>query len=109
VFKNEAQENIWILRLCYGAVTGLFGPKKKVVAGDWRRLHNEELHNLYALANIVRVIKSRRLRLTGHVERNGDMISAYNISVRRPEGKRPFVRPTHRWEDDIRKDLKEIW
>jgi hypothetical protein len=63
----------------------IFGPKREEVVGGWRRLHNEELHNLYASPNIVRVIKTRRMRSAGHVERMGDMRNAYDILVGKHE------------------------
>jgi hypothetical protein len=63
------------------------------VAGGWRRLRNEELHNLYTSPNIVTVIKSRRVRLAGYVVRFGKMRNAYNILVEKPEGKRQLGRP----------------
>jgi hypothetical protein len=84
----------------------IFGSKRVEVAGCWRRLHNEELHNLYASKIIIRVIKSRRMSWTGHVARIVE-INAYSISVAYPEGRRPFGRPRHRWEDNIRMDLME--
>jgi hypothetical protein len=67
----------------------IFGPKRDEVTGDWRKLHNEELHSLYSLPNIIRMIKSRRMRWTGHVARMGDKRTAYRILVGKPEGKRP--------------------
>jgi hypothetical protein len=66
--------------------------------GGWRRLHNEELHNLYVSQNIIRVTKSRRMRWVGHVEYMGEMRNPYKILVRKPEGRRPLRRPRHRWE-----------
>jgi hypothetical protein len=71
-------------------------------------LHNDELHSLYSSSNIVRVIKSRRMRWAGHVERMGDGKGVYRVLVGRPEGKRPLGRPRRRWEDDIKMDLGEI-
>jgi hypothetical protein len=76
--------------------------------GSWRKFHNDELHNLYSSPNIVRVIKSRRMRWAGHVARMGEGRGAYRVLVRRPEGKRPLGRPRHRWEDNIKMDLREI-
>jgi hypothetical protein len=65
----------------------IHGPKREEVAGGWRRVHYEELHNLYASLSIIRVMKSTRMRLAGHVERMGEMRNAYNILVVKPEGK----------------------
>jgi len=78
------------------------------MAGGWRRLHNKELHTLYASPNIIRLIKSRRMRGVGHVAGMGEMRNAYIILVGKPEGKRLLGRPTHRWEDNIRMDPREI-
>jgi hypothetical protein len=74
----------------------IFGPKRDEVTGEWRRLHNEELNNLYSSPNIVRVIKSRRMRWAGHVARMGEGRGAYRILVGRPEGRRPLGRTRHR-------------
>jgi hypothetical protein len=78
------------------------------VTGDWRKLHNEELHNLYSSSNIIKIIKSRRLRWAGHVARMGEMRNAYRMSVGKPERKRPLGRPRRRWVDNIKIDLREI-
>jgi hypothetical protein len=75
--------------------------------GGWRRLHNEELHNLYASPNVIRVIMSRRMSWAGHVARMEEMGNVYNMLVRKSEGKRPFGRPWFRWEDNIGMDLCE--
>jgi hypothetical protein len=75
----------------------IFRPKRKEVAGGWRRLHDEELHNLYASLNIIRVIKSRRTRWAGHVTRMGTIRNVYNILIGKLEGKRPLGRPRRRW------------
>ena len=82
----------------------LFGPKRDEVTGDWRKLHNEELNNLYCPSNIVRVLKSRRKR----VARMGEGRGVYRILVGKPEGKRPLGRPRRRWEDNIKMDLQEV-
>jgi hypothetical protein len=78
--------------------------------GGWRRLHNEELHNLYASPNIIRAIKSRRMRWARHVAHVGKMrnTSTYNVLVGKPEGKIPRGRPKRRREDNIRMELKEV-
>jgi hypothetical protein len=70
--------------------------------------HNEELHNLYSLPSIIRIIKPRRNRRGGHVARMGDKRNAYRILVEKPGGKRPLGRPRHRWVDIIKMDLREI-
>jgi hypothetical protein len=86
----------------------IFGPKRDEVTGEWRKLHNEELNGLYTLPNIVRVIKSRRMRWVGHVARMGEGRVVYRFFVGKPEGKRPLGRPRHRWEDNIRMDLQDV-
>jgi hypothetical protein len=78
------------------------------MAGGWRRLHNEELHNLYASPNIIGVIKSKMMRWAGHVEHTEGIRNAYNILIGKPEGKRPLGRIRHRWKDNIRMNLREI-
>jgi hypothetical protein len=86
----------------------IFGPKRDEVIGGWRKLHNEELHNLYGSPSIIRIIKSRRMRWARHVALVGDKRNAYRILVGKPEGKRPLGRPRRRWEDNIKMDLREI-
>jgi hypothetical protein len=78
------------------------------VTGEWRKLHSEELHNLYSSPDIIRQIKSRQIRWAGHVARMGEDRKVYKVLVGKPEGKRPLGRPRHRWEDGIRVDLREI-
>jgi hypothetical protein len=73
-----------------------------------RKLHNDELHSLYSSPNIVRVIKSRRMRWAGHVARMGEGRCVYRVLVGRTEGKRPLGKPRRRWEDNIKMDLREI-
>jgi hypothetical protein len=85
----------------------IVGPKGEE-DGSWRKLHNDELHNLHFSPNIVRVIKSRRMRWAGHVARMGEGRGVYRVLVGRPEGKRPLGRPRRRWEDNIKMDLREI-
>jgi hypothetical protein len=86
----------------------VFGPKRDEVTGEWRRLHNKELDDLYSSPNIIRVIKSRRMRWAGHVACMGEKRGAYRILVGRPEGRRPLGRPRHRWKDNIKMDLQEV-
>ena len=85
----------------------IFRPKR-VENGEWRRLHKEELHSLYRSPNIVRLTKSRKLRLTGHVARMEKDRSDFKILTGKPTGKRHLGRPRRRWEDNIRMDLDEI-
>jgi hypothetical protein len=85
----------------------IFGPNRDEVTGEWRKLHNEELNNLYSSPNIVRVIKSRRMGWAGHVARMGEGRGMYRVFVGKPEGRRQLGRPRHRWEDNIRMDLRE--
>jgi hypothetical protein len=85
----------------------IFVPKRDEVTGR-RKLHNEELHGLYSSPSIVRVIKARRMRWVMHVVRMGEVRDAYSILVGRPEGRRPLGKPRHRWEDNIKMDLREI-
>ena len=79
-----------------------------MVTGEWRRLHNEELNGLYSSPNIVRAIKSRRMRWAGHVDCMGEERGAYRVLVGKLEGKRPLGRPRRRWVDNIRMDLQEV-
>jgi hypothetical protein len=83
-------------------------PKRDEVTGGWRKLHNEEIYNLYSSPSIIRMIKSRRMRWAGHVARMGLKRNAYRILVGNPEGKRPLGRPKRRWVDNIKMDLREI-
>ncbi|KAJ4441711.1 hypothetical protein ANN_11569 [Periplaneta americana] len=86
----------------------IFGAKRDEVTGEWRKLHNTELHALYSSPDIIRNIKSRRLRWLGHVASMGESRNAYRVLVGRPEGKRPLGRPRRRWEDNIKIDLREV-
>jgi len=86
----------------------IFGPRRDEVTEEWRRLHNEELNDLYSSPNIVRVIKSRRMRWAGHVARMGEERGVFRVLVGKPEGKRPMGRPKRRWVDNIRMDLQEV-
>jgi hypothetical protein len=84
----------------------IFGSKRDEVTGGWRKLHNEELHNLYSSPSIIRVTKSRRMRWAGHVAGMAEKLNAYRILVAKPEGKRPLGRPRSRWVDIIKMNLK---
>ncbi|KAJ4435345.1 hypothetical protein ANN_17958 [Periplaneta americana] len=90
------------------ALRKIFGAKRDEVTGEWRKLHNTELHALYSSPDIIRNLKSRRLRWAGHVARMGESRNAYRVLVGRPEGKRPLGRPRRRWEDNIKMDLREV-
>jgi hypothetical protein len=95
VFENRVQRRI-------------FGPKRDEATGEWRRLHNEELNDLYSSPNISRVVKSRRMRWAGHVARTGEKRGVYRILVGKPEGRRPLGRPRRRCEDNIKMDLQAV-
>jgi len=86
----------------------IFGPRRCEVTGEWRRLYNEELNDLHSSPNILRVIKSRRMRWAGHVARMGEERGVYRVLVGKSEGKIPLGRPRRRWVDNIRMDLQEV-
>jgi hypothetical protein len=95
VFKNRVLRRI-------------FGPQRDGVTGGWRKLHNEELHNLYSSPSKIRIIKSRRMRWAGYVARMGEERNVYRLFLGKPEGKRPLGRPRRRWIDNINMDISEI-
>jgi len=86
----------------------IFGSRRDKVTGEWRRLHNEELNDLYSSPNTVRVINSGRMRWAGHVARIGEGRRVCRVLVGKPEGKRPLGRPRRRWVDNIRMDVQEV-
>ena len=86
----------------------IFGPKRNGVTGEYRKLHNEELNDLHSSPNTVRVTKSRRMRLAGHVVRMEEGRGVHKVLVGKPEGKRPLGRPRRRLEDNIKMDLEEV-
>jgi len=98
--KLRVSENMVLRRI--------FGPRRDEVIGEWRRLHSEELNDLYSSPNIVRVIKSRRMRWDGHVAHMGEERGVYRVLVGKLEGRRPLGRPRCRWVDNIRMDLREV-
>jgi len=99
----------WKLRVFENMVLRrIFGQRRDEVTGEWRRLHNEELNDLYSSPNIVRVIKSGRMRWAGYVARMGEERGKCRVLLGKPEGKRPLGRPRRRWVDNIRMDLQEV-
>jgi hypothetical protein len=96
------------LRVFENRVLRIFGPKRDEVTGEWRKLHNEELRDLYSSPSIIRIIKPRRMRWVGHVARMGEKRNVYRLLVGTPEGKRPLGRPRRRWVDNTRMDLGEV-
>jgi hypothetical protein len=85
----------------------IFGLKRDEVTGEWRKLHSGELHNLYSSPDIIRQMKSRRMRWVGHVAHMGEGRNVYRVLVGKPKGKRPLERRRHRWEDGIKMDIRE--
>ena len=86
----------------------VFVPKRDEVTGEWRKLHNEEFRDRYSLPDIVRVVKSRRMRWAWHVGRMREGRAVHRVLVRKPEVRRPLGRPRRRWEDNIKMDLWEV-
>jgi hypothetical protein len=103
--KKVACETLRVLE--NGVLRRIFGPKRDEVTKDWKKLHNEELHNLYSSPDIIRMIKSRRIRWAWHVARMGANGNSYRIFVGKPERKRPLGRPRSMWVDNIKIDLRE--
>jgi hypothetical protein len=86
----------------------IFGPKRDEVTEEWRKVHNEEFHDLYSSPSIIRIIKARRMRWAGNVARMGEERNACRLLVEKPEGRRPLRRSRRRWLDNIRMDLVEV-
>jgi hypothetical protein len=86
----------------------IFGQKRDEVTGEWKTLHNEELHHSYSSPSIIRIIKARRMRWAGYVARMGEKSNSYRLLVGKPEGRRPLGRQIHRWLDNIMNDLVEV-
>jgi hypothetical protein len=91
-----------------GVLRKIYGPKRNGVTGGWRKLHNEELHNLYSSPSIIRIIKSRRMRWAEHVARMGEKRNVYRLLIEKPEGKKLLGRPRRRCMDNIKMDLLDI-
>jgi hypothetical protein len=106
--QSRTADSGWSSSLGVGVLRRIFGPKWDEVTGQWRKMHNEELHNLYLSPDIIRQVKSRRMRWAEHVARMGEERKVYKVLVGKPEGKRPLERPRRRWEDGVRMDLREI-
>jgi hypothetical protein len=85
----------------------IFGPKRDEVTGEWRKLHNEEIHDLYSSPSIIRILKFRRMRLAGHVARM-EKRKAYRLLAGKSKGRRPLGRPRRRRLDNIRMDLVDV-
>ena len=96
------------LRVFENKVLRRFGTKRDEVTGEWGKLYNEELSDLYSSPNIIQVIKSRRMRWEVYVARMGERRGNYRVLVGKPEGERPQGRPRHRWEANIRMDLQDV-
>jgi hypothetical protein len=86
----------------------IFGPKRDEVTGEWRKLRNEELRDLYSSPSIIRIINSRSMRWAGHAARMGENRNSYRLFVGKPDGKRPLGKPRRRLVDNIRMDLGEV-
>jgi len=126
--KGKYQENLFLPVVLYGCeiwsltlreerklrmsenmvLRRIFASRRDEVTGEWRRLHNEELNDLYCSPNIVRVIKSRRMRWAGDVAHMSEEKDVCRVLVGKPEGIRPLGRPRRRWVDNIRMDLQEV-
>jgi hypothetical protein len=86
----------------------IFGPKRDEVTGEWRKLHNGDLHSLYSSPDIIRQVKSRRMKWARHVARMGEERKVYRVWVGKPEGRTPLGIPRRRWEDGIRMDIRGL-
>jgi hypothetical protein len=101
ILKEERRKRVFENKV----LRKISGPNMDEVTGEWRRLHNKELYGLYSSPNIIRVMKSRRLRWAGHVACMGERRGAYRALVGKPKGRRPLARPRLRWDNNIKKDL----
>ena len=108
IFKFNGPEDVNFNTNKRQGMRRVFGPKIDKVTGEWRKLHNEELSDLYSLPNFVLVVQSRRMRWAGHVARMGEGRGVHRVLVGKHERKRLLGRPRHRWEDNIKKNLQEV-
>jgi hypothetical protein len=106
--KIDWEQSGWSVKLTTYLHLVLRFKNEQVPVGSWRKLHNDELHSLYSSSNIVKVIKSRRMRWAGHAAPMGEGRSVYRVLIGKPEGKRSLGRPRRRWEDNIKMDPREI-
>jgi hypothetical protein len=102
------REERWLRVFENRVLRRVFGPKRDEVTRKWRKLHNEELNDLYSLLNTVRVVKSRRMRWAGHVARMGEDRGVHRVLVGKPKGKKTLGRPRRRWENNIKMDLQKV-
>ena len=103
-----AQNRVSLWALVFGFFYRRADCKRDGITGEWRKLHNEEHNDLYSSPNIVRVIKSRRMKWAGQMAPMGEGRGVHKVLVGKPKGKRPLRRPKHRWEDNIKMDLQEV-
>jgi hypothetical protein len=100
------EHRLWVFE--NKVLRGIFRQRRDEVTGEWRKIHNEELHDLYSSPSIIRIIKARSMRWAGHVARMGEKRKAYRLLVRKPEGRRPLGKSRRRWFDNSRMDLVEV-
>jgi hypothetical protein len=103
--ENLESALYYVMCACIVGIARIFGPKMGGVTEGWRKLHNEELHNLYSSPSIIRLITSRRVKGAGHVARMGEKRNVYRLLVGKPERKKPLGRPRCRRIDNIKMDL----
>jgi hypothetical protein len=108
LFSDKLREEHRLRVLENRVLRRIFGPKRDEVTGGWRKLHDEEIRELYSSPSIIRIIKSRWMRWARHVARMGEKRNAYRLLVGKPEGKGPLGRPRRKWVDNIKMDLLEI-
>jgi len=107
-WSRTLREERWLRVFENRVLMRVFGTKRDEITREWKKLHNKELSDLYSLPNIVRVVKSRRMRWAGHVARMGQGRGVYRVLVGKPEEKTPLGRPRRRWEYNIKMDLQEV-